>query len=54
MEDLILLDPNAWATALMAIAGSPIFWGLLAIAVIYIVLNSKAVAALFGRKKSDD
>jgi hypothetical protein len=54
MEELVLLDPNAWATALMAIAGSPIFWGLLAIAVIYIVLNSRVLASLLGRKKSDD
>lgn len=53
MEDLVLLDPNVWAAALMAIAGSPVFWGLFTIALIYIILNSKGIAAWLSRNKSD-
>ena len=50
MEDLSLLDPNEWAAALMQLVGSPVFWGLLAIALVYIILNRKAIAAWLGRK----
>jgi hypothetical protein len=50
MEDLSLLNPGEWASALMMLVGSPVFWGLLAIALIYIILNSKAIAAWLGRK----
>lgn len=50
MEDLSLLDPNEWAAALMMLVGSPVFWGLLAVTLIYVILNSKAIAAWLGRK----
>ena len=53
MEDLVLLDPAAWASALMSLVGSPVFWGLLALALLYIILNSKAVATWLGKKKSE-
>jgi len=54
LEDLSLLDPNAWVTAIIAMLSHPLAWVVIGLVVLYIVLNSKAVAAWFGRKKSDD
>lgn len=48
------LDPQVWYDVLLSAFGSPLFYIVVGIIVLYIVLNSKAVAALFGRKKKDD
>ncbi len=54
MEDLALLDPNIWVAAIIAMLSHPLAWVVIGLVALYIVLNSKAIAAWFGRKKSDD
>ena len=54
MEDLVLLDPNAWVTAIIAMLSHPLSWVVFGLIALYIILNSKGIAAWLGRKKSDD
>lgn len=53
-EDLSLLNPMDWVTAAGVMLSHPLAWVVIALVVLYIILNSKAAAAFFGRKKSDD
>lgn len=53
-EDLSLLNPMDWVTAVGVMLTHPLAWVVIGLVILYIVLNSKAAAAWFGRKKSDD
>ena len=54
MEELLALDPNAWANALITLSSSPVVWIIAGIVVLYIVFNSKAFAALCERTKTKE